>query len=173
MPGHKFRRLDGVGDVLVAVAHTLIAADFGVLALALLHQGLELGVIALGDSLGLHLDCQVAACRFNAVADLDNGILQAGNTDSLIQACAGENVERRRHKLDLDLGFLSVLGLSCAKSGLDSIDSLVTEAGDLDIGSDLGGLGCESLADVGLELLGSDLVGEGDVVPNLGVACSS
>ena len=128
---------------------------------------------ALGDGLGLHLDCQVTTGTLDALSDIDDGLSQASNTNVLVQGRACKNVERRRHELDLDLGVIGAVGLGCAESSLDGVDSLVSEASDLDIGSDLGGLGCESLADVGLELLGSDLVGEGDIVPNLGVACSS
>lgn len=50
------RRLDSAGNVVVAAAHTLVTADLGVLALPLLHQCLQLRVIALRDRLGLHLD---------------------------------------------------------------------------------------------------------------------
>lgn len=50
------RFLDSLGNVVVTVAHTLVAADLGVLALALLHKSLQLSIIAFCDGLGLHLD---------------------------------------------------------------------------------------------------------------------
>ncbi|KAI6751536.1 hypothetical protein HG531_006232 [Fusarium graminearum] len=168
--GRENRNWLRVVDVLVAVAHTLVTADLGILALTLLHQGLKLSIITLSDSLWLHLDCQVSACSFDAGSDIDNSLLQASDSKRLIQARAVEDVKRRRHQPDLDLSLLSVLGLGCVQSGLDSIDTVVAEAGDLNIGSDLGGLGCETLADVCLQLLGGDLVGEGDIVPHFRVA---
>lgn len=173
MPGHEFHRLDGFRNVLVAVAHTLVTADLGILTLTLLHQGLKLSIIALGDGLGLHLDRQMTTSSLNAGSDIDNSLSQASDANSLVQACASKNVKGGRHKLDLDLSFLRVLGLSGAQSGLDSIDTLVAEAGDLDVGSDLGRLGSESLADVCLQLLSCDLVGEGDIVPDFRVTSHS
>lgn len=131
---------------------------------------MQLGVIALGDSLGLHLDCQVAAGALNAFADVDNRVLQALNADRLIQAGARQNIQRGRYQLDLDLGIGGVAGLGGAQGSLNGVDALVAEAGDLDIGTDLGGLGSETLADISLEFLGDGLAGEGNVVPNLGVA---
>lgn len=140
--------LDGLRDVVVAVGNTLITADFGVLALTLLHQGLQLSVVTLRHGLGLHLHDQVAASPLDARADVDDGLLQPADTRALVYAGVGEDVERRRDQLDLDLCLLSVLLLGLAKRGLDGVDTLVSKARDLDIGSDLGGLGCEALADV-------------------------
>lgn len=162
------RRLDI--DVVVTLTLTLVTADFLVLTLSLLHEGLELGIITLGDGLGLHLDCQVAVGGLDGCADVDNGLLEAGDTLSLVQAGAGQDVQRRRHQLDLDLGVLCVLGLGGAQGSLDGVDALVAEAGDLNIGTDLGGLGSKTLANVRLELLGNRLAREGDVVPDLGLA---
>lgn len=165
-------RLDGIRDVVIALADTLVTADLGVLTLPLLHERLELGVIALGDGLGLHLDGQVAAGGLDALSDVDDGLLQSADTQALVQACAGEDIQRWRHKLDLDLGVVVVLGLGSAERSLDGIDTLVAEAGNLNIGSDLGGLRSESLADVELQLIRDRLAGEGDVVPHLRVATS-
>ena len=69
------RTLNGLRNVVVALAETLVTADLGILALALLHEGLELGVIGLGDRLGLHLHDQVASRRLDAGADVDDGFL--------------------------------------------------------------------------------------------------
>lgn len=67
--------LNGLRNIVVALAETLVAADLGILALALLHKSLELGVIGLSDCLGLHLHDQVAARRLDAGADVDYGFL--------------------------------------------------------------------------------------------------
>lgn len=165
---HRF--LDGLGDVLVAVTHALIAADFGVLALTLLHERLELGIVALGDGLGLHLNDQAAAGTLDALLNLDDGFFQAADTQVFVQARVGEDVERGRNQLDLDLRVVGVLGLGSAQSGLDSVDTLVSKAGDFNVGADLGWLRGESLADVELDLICDGLAGESGVVPNLGVA---
>lgn len=156
-------------DVIVALALAFITADFLVLTLSLLHESLELGVIALSDGLRLHLDCQVAVGCLDGCADIDNGLLKTSNAFGLVQAGAGEDVERGRHELDLDLSLLCVLGLGGAEGRLDGVDALVAEAGDFNIGTDLGRLGSQALANVRLELLGDGLAGEGDVVPDLGL----
>jgi len=80
------------------------------------------------------------------------------------------HIERRRNQPALDLGLGRVAGLGRAQSGLDGVDALVAEAGDLDVGADLGRLGRELLADVGLELLGVSFARELDVGPDVGVA---
>jgi hypothetical protein len=72
--------------------------------------------------------------------------------------------------LSIGIGALSVVvGLGSSQSSLDGIDTLVSEAGDFDIGSDLGSLGGKALADVQLQLILNGLAGEGDVVPDFGV----
>lgn len=80
------------------------------------------------------------------------------------------HVERGRYKSALDLGLGCVASLGRAQSLLDGVDALIAEAGDLDIGTDLGRLGCQALSDVRLQLLGGSLAGELDVIPNVGVA---
>lgn len=67
--------LDRLGDVVVALADALVAADLGVLTLALLHKSLQLCVIRLGNRLGRHLDNEVAAGRLDARPDVDDGLL--------------------------------------------------------------------------------------------------
>jgi len=67
--------LDRLGDVVVALADALIAANLGVLTLALLHQSLELCIIRLGNRLGRHLDDKVAAGRLDARPYVDDGLL--------------------------------------------------------------------------------------------------
>lgn len=91
-----------LGNVVIALAHALVAADLGVLALPLLHEGLQQGVIALGDGLGLHLDRQVATGTLDVFANIDNGFFQALDANRLVQTGAGENVEGWRNQLDLD-----------------------------------------------------------------------
>lgn len=162
-------RLDGFGDIIVALADTLVTANLGVLAFPLLHKRLELGVIRLCDGLGLHLDGQLAAGGLDVLPDLHDRLFQHLDTGLLDQSGARQDVQRRRHQLDLDLGVLSVSRLGSSQSSLDGIDAVISKAGDLDIGSDFGGLGCESLADVGLELLGDGVAGELNVFPHIGV----
>lgn len=161
--------LDSIGDVLVAVAHTLVTTDFGVLAFALLHESLKLGVIALGNGLGLHSHCEVATGFLNVLLDPHDSLLQALDAEVLVEAGVCENVKRWGHKSDLDLHFLGVIGLSGAESSLDSVDTLVAVACDVNVGADLGRLRCESLADVELDLIGNRLAGKGDIVPDFGV----
>lgn len=166
------RRLDCLRDVVVTVADTLVTANFSVLTLSLLHQCLQLGVIALRNGLGLHLDGKVATGSLNGSPDVDDGLFQTSDTLGLISACASKHIQRRRNKSDLDLHALCVLGLGGSERGLDSIDTLIAEAGDFDVGTDLGGLRGESLADVQLQLVVDDLVRECDLLPHLGVAMS-
>ena len=162
--------LNGIRDVVVALAHTLISADLGILTLPLLHKCLQLSVVALSNSLGLHLDRQVATGSLNVFANVHNGLLQALNTNRLIQAGARQNVERRRYQLNLDLVVGGVASFSSAQGSLDGVDALVAKAGDFDIGTDLGGLGSKALSDVRLQLFSNRLAGESDVVPDFGVA---
>lgn len=82
--------LDRRRDVVIALADTLVAADFGVLALALLHQRLELRIIRLSDRLGRHLDDEVTAGRFDACPDVDDGLFKPRNTGVLVEARVGE-----------------------------------------------------------------------------------
>ena len=102
------------GDALVRFTDTLITADLGVLPLTLLHKCLELGIIGLGDGLGLHFDVELAACALDARSDVDDGLLERCDTRTLVQALAGKNVQRRGHQLDLDLvlGCVARLGAS-------------------------------------------------------------
>lgn len=83
------------------------------------------------------------------------------------------HVEGRRNKSALDLGLGSVAGLGGAESGLDRIDTLIGEASDLDIGTNLGRLRSETLADIGLELVSDGVAGEGYVLPNVGIAANN
>jgi len=58
------------------------------------------------------------------------------------------HVERGRYKPALDLGLSCVASLGRTQSLLDGVDALITETGDLNIGTDLGGLGCQALSDI-------------------------
>lgn len=187
------------GDALVGFTQALVTADFGVLPLTLLHECLELGIVGLGDGLGLHLDVELAARALDACSDVDDGLLEQCDTHALVQALAGEDVQRWRDQLDLDLVVGRVARLSAPaiqktvlvklfsrgggsrggsaqahcpplpQSCLDSIDTLVAEAGHLDVGTELGGLRGQPLGDVALELLLDGLAGKLDVLPNIGV----
>lgn len=164
----KSRRLDLAwgGDAFVGLAHALVAADFSILPLALLHEGLELGVVALRDRLGLHLDGELTTGALDARADVDDGLLKPRDAHCLFQALAGEDVQGRRHQPDLDLVLFGVASLgapvkktSCQyggqmcvvypgalpQGGLDGVDALVAEARHLDVGSELRRLGCQPL----------------------------
>lgn len=124
----------------------------------------------LSDGLRCHLHGAVTAVRLDALCDSHNGVLQSLDTSSLIQTLAGQNVQRRSNKLDLDLALGGVLGLGGAKGVFDSIDSLITKAGNLDIGTDLSGVGSELAADVQLELVLDGVARECDLIPNGGVS---
>jgi hypothetical protein len=142
----KFLLVDGNNAIFFALV--LVSADFLVLALALIHESLELGIVVLGNSLGGHLDGAGTASCGDSLGDLLDGFFEDSDTDGLVESLRGENVERRRDKLDLDLGVLGVASLSLAQGGLDGVDSFITEAGDFDIGTNLCGLGCQALANV-------------------------
>lgn len=80
------------------------------------------------------------------------------------------HIERGRNQPALDLGVFGVASLGGAQGSLDGVDALVAEAGDLDVGTDLGGLGSQPLANVRLEFLGNSIARELDVIPHIGVA---
>jgi len=157
-------------NIGVALRVVFVSANLLVLPLALLHKLSEDGVVVLGDGLGRHLDGAVTVGLLDLRRDLLNRRLQHLNTQALVQALAGQYVQRRSHQLDLDLVVGGVVGLGSTESLLDGIDSIVTEAGDFDIGTDLSRVGSEPLGDVLLELLLYGFGGELDVVPDIGVA---
>lgn len=107
----------GSWDALVGFAETLITADLGVLPLALLHKCLELSIVGLGNSLGLHLDAELAAGALDARPDVHDGLLEECDTHTLVQTLAGEDVQGWRHQLDLDLvfGCVALLGASAVR----------------------------------------------------------
>ena len=137
-----------VDDVLVRVGLRLISGNLLVLARTLLHQCLQLGVIVLGDGLWLHLDDAASSVGLNVLLDVDNSLLKSGNTEVLLQAGRGEDVEWWGDELDLDLSLRGVAGLSGAKCGLDCVDALISEAGNLNIGADLCWLWGKALSDI-------------------------
>lgn len=143
-----WRKLLVDGNNAILFALVLVAADFLVLALALVHESLELGIVVLGDSLGGHLDGAGTASCGDGLGNLLDGFFEDSDTDGLVEGLRGEDVERGRDELDLDLGVFGVAGLGLAQGRLDSVDALVAEAGDFDIGTDLCGLGCQTLANV-------------------------
>ena len=147
-----------------------VSADLLVLPLALLHEFLKSSVVVLGDSLGGHLDGAVTVGRLDLRRNLLNRGLQLLDTEVLVQALAGQNIQRRSHQLDLDLALRGVVRLRGTEGFLDSVDAIVAKAGNLDIGTDLGGVGGELAADVLLELLLDGFAGERDIFPDGGVS---
>lgn len=93
--GHPgiFRLLNiGLGHAaLIARALVLVAADFHVFALALLHERRELGIVILGNGLGRHLDHEFAAVLGDALFDVLDGLFQRGNTLGLVEALRCED----------------------------------------------------------------------------------
>lgn len=158
--------------LLCLALRVLVSADLLVLPLTLLHEFLEHGIIVLGDSLGRHLDDAVAVGPLDLGSNLLNGRLQHLDTQVLVEALAGQDVQWGSHQLDLDLVLGGVVGLGGAQSVLDGVDSIVTEAGDFDVGTDLGRVGGKLFADVQLQLLLHGFGGELGVVPDFGVAVS-
>lgn len=118
------------GDALVGFTQALVTADFRVLPLTLLHECLELGIVRLGDGLGLHLDVELSACALDACSDVDDGLLEQCDTHALVQALAGEDVQRWGHQLDLDLvvGCVARLGAP-AMRGLVLVSNSQEEGG--------------------------------------------
>jgi ferric-dicitrate binding protein FerR (iron transport regulator) len=87
------RRCCRANLALVARALVLVAADLLVLALALLHERGELGVVVLGDGTRCHLDLAVAAGFCDARLDVLDGLLERGDADGLVEALRGEDCE--------------------------------------------------------------------------------
>lgn len=156
-------------DLLVITLGVLISADLGVLTLALLHELLQDRIIVLSDSLGCHLHGAATAGRLDTLFDFHDGLLKQLNTEGLIETLTGQDVERGSHQSDLDLVLGGVVGLSGTEGILDGVDSIVTEACDLDIGTDLGGVGGQLAVDVLLQLILDGFAGEGDLIPDRGV----
>ena len=75
--------VDGNNAILFALV--LVAADFLVLALALVHEGLELGIVVLGDSLGGHLDRAGTASCGDGLGDFLDGLFEDGDTNGLVE----------------------------------------------------------------------------------------
>lgn len=145
MPGRRWK----LGLFLLGLAlRVFIAADLLVLPLPLLHEFLENGIVVLSDSLGCHLDDAVAVGLLDVGCDSLNPGFQHLDTNVLVQALTGQDIQRRSHQLDLDLVVGGVLALGGAECFLDGVDSFVAETSDLDVGTDLGGVGGELLADV-------------------------
>lgn len=165
----KVRGTGLLGNTLVALGIVLVTADLHVLPLALVHKLLEDSIVVLGDSLGRHLDGTATAGLLDLGGDVLDSSLQHLNTLVLVQRLVGQDVERRSNQFDLDLVLRGVVGLGGTESILDGVDSLVAEASHLDIGTDLGRVGSELLADVLLQLLLHGLARELDLVPDVGV----
>ena len=156
-------------DTLVALGHALIAADFHVFTLPLVHELLESSVVVLGDSLGCHLDDTATPGFLDLAIDSLDGLLEQLDTQVLIQALAGQDVQGRSDQLDLDLVLGGIVRLGGAKSGLDGVDSVVAEAGDFDISTNFGRGGSQLLADVLCQLLLDGFAGKFHILPHVGV----
>lgn len=158
--------------LLCLALRVLVTADLLVLPLSLLHELLENGVVVLSDGLGRHLNDAVTIGLLNVGGDSLNTGFQHLNTKVLVQTLAGQNIQGRSHQLDLDLVVGGVLDLRGAQCFFDSVDSFVAEAGDLDVRTDLGGVGGELLADVLLQLLLDSFAGEFGLVPDFRVTAN-
>lgn len=158
-------------DIVVAFANALVSADFGILALPLLHQSLQLSIVGVRDRLRLHLHHQLSAGALNARADFPNSCLQRRDSVALVQARVRQNVEWRRNKSDLHLVVLGVICLGRSEGSLDRIDAFIIKACDLDICANFRWLGRQPLSDVRFEFFGIGAAWEGDIVPDLGVPC--
>lgn len=158
-----------LGNTLVALRLALVSADLLVLPLALLHEFLKGSVVVLGDRLGGHLDSAVSVGTFDLCSDLLNRCLQHLDTEVFVQTLTSQHVERGSHQSDLDLVLGGVVRLGGPESILDGVDTIVSEASDLNIGTDLSRVGSELLADVLLELLLHGFAWEFDLVPDLRV----
>lgn len=159
--------------LVISALRVLVTADLLVLPLALLHKLGENCIVVLGDSLGSHLHSAVTTGGLDVRADLLNRGLQHLNTQSLVKTLAGQDIEGRSHELDLDLILGGVVGLGSTQGGLDGVDSIVAKASDLDIGTDLGGVGGKLLANVKLKLLLHGFAVKLGVIPDIGVAGGS
>ena len=71
---------------LVTRALVLVTADFLVLALTLLHERRQLGVVVLGHGLGRHPDRAVSTGFCNVLLDVDDGLLKGCDTRALVEA---------------------------------------------------------------------------------------
>ena len=156
--------------LVITALRVLITANLLVLTLALLHELSENCIIVLSDSLGRHLHGAVTAGSLDARSDLLNCNLKHLNTHGLVQTLAGQDIKGRSYQLDLDLVLGGVVGLGNTEGSLDSVDSIITEAGHLNIGTNLGGVGSELLADIKLKLLLDSVAVELCVIPDIGVA---
>lgn len=180
--------LDVAGDIVVGFTDTLVAADLGILPLALLHEGLKFSVVGLGDCLGLHLDCEPATRRLDTCPDIENGLLESRDALILVQALASEDIQRRGNQLYLDLVFFVVTGFGAPgaidvstqsqsterqnrlpKGRLDSVNAVVAKACHLDVCAELCRLRGQPLGNVALQFLLDRRAGEFDVGPNIRV----
>lgn len=80
----SFAASDGLWDIIIALTKTLVSADLGVLALALLHKRLQLGIVRFSDSLGLHLHHQLTTRGLDARPDVNNGLLESRDACTLV-----------------------------------------------------------------------------------------
>lgn len=115
----------------VTLTAALIATDFLVLFLLLVHERLQFRVVVLGDGLGCHLDGQSAVLAANRGLNLFDGLLEHLDTVALVDGCAGQDVEWWRDESDLDLSVLGALRLGHTQRALYGVDALISEASNL------------------------------------------
>lgn len=91
----SIRLFGGISNLaLVARAVVLVTADLLVLALALLHERSQLGIVVLCDGSGRHLDLAVAARLGDVLLDIDNGLFEACDTGRLVDTLRSEDCLR-------------------------------------------------------------------------------
>lgn len=97
----------------------------------------------------LHLDDELAALAFEAVAYPLNRRLQQVERALLVRRVGHEDVPRRGDELDLDGHRLRRDALAGPERGSDRVDAGVGEARRLDVGPDLDRLGRQPARDLG------------------------
>lgn len=157
------------GNTLVTLGLALVSADLCVFTLTLVHKLLEGGIVVLGDGLRRHLRDADTSRSLDSALNALNGLLEHLDTRGLIQALAGQDVQWRSNQLNLDLVFDGVVGFRGTERFLDSVDSIVAEASNFNVGTDLGGVRRKLLADIVHQLPPDSIARELNVVPQFRV----
>lgn len=99
----------------------------------------------------LHFDSQSSSKALNDFSDLVHTRSNCSKTDFLVEGIRDDDVKRRSDQFDLDGTLLRAHFFTLQEGGFDSINPVVTETCHLDVGADLGGLGCESTGNLSQE----------------------
>ena len=170
---HERADLEGFGgrNPLVRVREILVARDFLILPLPLLHQTLEFLIIVLRNSLRLHLDRKVPPIeRLDAHLTSANPSPQSLQAGVLLQALRRHDVEGGRHKTNFDDRVIGAGLFRLRKRFDDAANAVVAETSDLNVCAHFGRLRSETFRDVGLEFE-LDCVGrKGGFGPDVGVS---